>query len=172
MFILGQIKTNGIDGFLGTRASIMLDVVFLAMFAVVPLLWYSIQLAKKRKFQAHKRMQLALATVLLVAVLAFELDMHYLTDWKLRAAPSPFFDPVQMWSSPVGISLLVHLTFAVPTLFLWIFVITQALRLFPKPAMPGSHSATHLFLGKLAGIGMFMTSLTGWVFYYLAFVAG
>ena len=33
---------HGINGFLGTRASIMLDVVFLAMFLVLPVLAWSI----------------------------------------------------------------------------------------------------------------------------------
>ena len=36
----------GIDGFLGTRASLMLDVVFLAMFAVIPTMAVSVHLVK------------------------------------------------------------------------------------------------------------------------------
>lgn len=149
----------------------MLDVVFVAMFLAIPVLWYSIQLAKKKKYELHKKVQLALATVLLIAVGAFEIDMQMLTEWEERAAASPYFDLANKWGCTVGISLLVHLSFAIPTLVLWIYVIVQAMRLFPSPARPSKHSSTHHSLGKLAGIGLFMTSLTGWIFYYLAFVA-
>ena len=43
MMLLSQ-SYPGIGGFLGTRGSLMLDVVFLAMFVVVPLLAVSVWL--------------------------------------------------------------------------------------------------------------------------------
>ena len=58
-----------------------------------------------------------------------------------------------------------------PTAVLWTVVIVQALRKFPRPPQPGQHSAAHKFWGWLAVIEMFMTAVTGWIFYYLAFVA-
>lgn len=161
----------GIDGFLGTRGSLMLDVVFLAMFLIVPAMGVSIYLVKfRRKFDLHKKVQLTLGTVLLVAVVAFEIDMQLLTEWELRAEPSPYFTAAAKWSCPVGISLLVHLFFAVPTGVLWVFVIVQALRKFPKPAAPNEYSAKHIFWARLAAFEMLMTAVTGWVFYVLAFV--
>ena len=61
----------GIDGFLGTRASLMLDVVFVSMMVVVPLLLWSISLVKYRQnFRLHKRVQVTLALVLLVAIIS------------------------------------------------------------------------------------------------------
>ena len=156
-------------GFLGTRASLMLDVVFLAMFLVVPALGFGVYLAKQKKYQAHKLVQLTLGTVLLITVLAFEVDMRFFTEWEELAKPSRFWS--ESFSNPVRISLWIHLAFAVPTLFLWIFVIVQALRKFPSPPIPGPHSASHLFWARFAGLGMFMTAVTGWVFYYLGFVA-
>ena len=151
----------------------MLDVVFLAMFAVVPVLLLSIYLVRYRRlFWLHKRLQLATGLVLLVAVLAFEIDIRFIThQWELRADPSPFFDVDNPWGGPAGISLIVHLLFAVPTLVLWIVVNVQALRRFPSPPQPSSYSHAHLIWGRAAGIGMLMTAFTGWVFYYLAFVA-
>ena len=63
----------GIDGFLGTRASFMLDVVFLAMLAIVPVLCWSVYLVRyRRNYALHKRIQLLTGLVLLVAVVAFE----------------------------------------------------------------------------------------------------
>jgi len=151
---------------LPTRASIMLDVVFLAMFAVVPLLAWSIFLVRyRRDYALHKRVQLTLGIVLLVAVAFFELDMQFFTDWEERARSSPYFDS---WVKPV---LAVHLFFAVPTALLWVAVIARALRRFPNPPGPSRHSREHVFWGWLAALETLLTALTGWAFYWLAFVA-
>ena len=156
----------GINGFLGTRASIMLDVVFLAMFAVIPLMGVAIYLVKfRRLYTWHKRIQLALGVVLLLAITAFEVDMQFISGWRERARESPYFDN---W---VFYSLYIHLVFAVSTALLWVFVIVQALRKIPVPAGPSKYSGAHAFWGKLAAADMFMTSLTGWIFYGLAFAA-
>ena len=81
----------GIDGFLGTRASLMLDVVFLAMFVVVPvMLWSIYQVKYRRRYLLHKRVQLTLALVLLAAVTLFEVDMR-IHGWQQRAELSPYF---------------------------------------------------------------------------------
>jgi hypothetical protein len=113
----------------------------------------------------HKRLQVTLGLVLLVAVTLFEVDMQLITDWEQRAAPSPYF---KTWVYP---SLYVHLFFAVPTAFLWIYVIVQALRRFSNPPLPGEHSRTHIRWAWIAAIEMALTALTGWVFYWLAFAA-
>jgi putative membrane protein len=162
----------GLGGFVpGARGSLMLDVVFVAMFLVVPLLAISYYLVKgRRQYDLHKRLQLAIAGVLLVAVLLFELDIR-INGWEQRAAPSPYFDPAHKWSCPAGISLLIHLSFAVPSLVLWTIVVVQALRKFSRPPAPGAHSRWHARWATLAAIGMILTAVTGWVFYWLAFIA-
>lgn len=162
---------SGIDGFLGTRASIMLDIVFLAMFAVVPVMGASIYLVKYRKqFALHKKIQIALGAVLLVAVVAFEVDMRFISGWEDRAEPSPYYS--DLWhEGGVNRSLGIHLVFAVSTTLLWIFVIYKALREFPSPPRPCEYSPKHIFWAKLAAIDMVMTAITGWIFYWLAFVA-
>ena len=127
----------GIDGFLGTRGTLMLDVVFVAMFAIVPVMLWSIYLVKYRaRYRLHKRIQLTLGTTLLIAITAFELEQRWI-PWKARAEPSPYFDSAHPWTSPVGISLLVHLFFAIPTTVLWIFVIVRA-RTQQEPSAVGS----------------------------------
>lgn len=162
----------GIDGPLGTRASLMLDVVFVAMFAVVPLMLLAIYLARYHNaWRWHKRIQLALATVLLLAVVAFEIDMQFVTEWELRAEPSPYFTITEKWTSPVGIALLVHLFFAIPTAVIWFYVVSGAIKHFPKPPSPSQYSGRHKLWGRIAAVEMTMTAITGWVFYWMAFVA-
>ncbi len=158
------------DGFLGTRASLMLDVVVVAMAIVLPLLGYSVWLVKyRRRFVLHKRIQLILGGLLAVAVTLFELEMR-LHGWEARAKASPFFGT----SSEPGLVypvLYVHLVFSVSTAILWIVVTVRALRNFPSPPTPGRHSDAHVRWGRLAVWDMVATVLTGWIFYYLAFVA-
>ena len=163
MLILAQES----HGFLSTRATFMLDFVFVAMFAVLPILAFSIRLVKRGGYQWHKRIQITLAIVLLVSVAAFEIDLNFITkDWRPLAKPSPYYD-----SGLVDKCLWVHLAFAVPTPLLWIFVIVQALRKFPTRPAPNEHSRQHIRWAWLATAGMALTAITGWTFYYLAFVA-
>ena len=137
--VLGQTTYPGLDGFLPFgRGSLMLDVVFVAMLAIVPLLMVSVYLVKyQRRYALHKKLQLAMAAVLLVAVLLFEIDIR-VNGWEARAEPSPYFDAANKFTCPAGISLVVHLSFAVPTLVLWIVVVVQALRKVQQSAVAGT----------------------------------
>jgi uncharacterized membrane protein YozB (DUF420 family) len=158
------------DGFLGTRASVMLDVVALAMVALVPVLAFSIyQVKVRRNYALHKTIQLTLGGVLLVAVTLFEVDVR-LHGWRHRAAASPYasHEGSTDWVMHV---LTVHLFFAVTSAVLWVLVIFRALRNFPSPPIPGPHSAWHRRWAMVAAIDMTFTAITGWVFYWLAFVA-
>ncbi len=160
----------GIDGFLGTRGSFMLDVVFLAMLFIVPVMCWSVYLVRyRRNYALHKKVQLITGLVLLIAVVAFEVDMRFLTDWEVRAELSPYYT-VGQWNT-VWTALSIHLVFAVPTPIIWCLVIYRAWKRFPVPPQPGEHSASHRCWGYLAVIGMLLTAITGWFFYYLAFVS-
>jgi len=159
-----------IPGFLGTRASLMLDIVFLAMFAVLPVMGYSIYLVKyRRRFALHKTIQLVLGGVLLVTITLFEADMR-INGWQHLAADSPYFGDGAEWSG-VWVSLYIHLVFAVTTALVWIYVIVQALRKFPKPPAPSEHSPQHILFARIAALDMVATAVTGWTFYWIAFVA-
>ena len=156
----------GIDGFLGTRASLMLDILVLAMFVVCLVLAWSIyQVRYRRRYQLHKWVQIVLGAVLLVAVILFEIDIR-IHGWEDRAAGAIG------GSAPTAAltALYVHLVFAVSSVILWPIVIFRAVRNFPVPPRPSAHSAWHVRWGWVAAIDMVMTTLTGWLFYWLAFV--
>lgn len=156
----------GTDGFLGTRASLMLDLVFSAMFLVLPVMAWSIyQVRVRRRYGLHKVVQLTLGVVLGAVVLLFEVDMRRY-GWTVRAAGGP--DRAIPW--PATLALWCHLPFAVSTAVLWVVVIVQALRKFPRPPRPGPHSVRHVFWARLAAADMLLTAVTGWIFYWAAFV--
>ena len=159
--------SNLLAAILPTRGSLMLDVIFLATFAIVVVMAISIYLVRfRRQFRLHARIQVALCVVLLVAITAFEIDLRFFTDWRSLARPSPFYD-----TGWVDRCLLIHLCFAVPTPLLWLATIILALRWFGWNAVPNRKSANHRILGRVSAIAMVMTTVTGWAFYYMAFVA-
>lgn len=157
---------SGVDGFLGTRASIMLDIVVLAMVLVLPVMGWSVWLVRsRRRYLLHKRVQLILAGVLLVAVLAFEVDMRFVSGWKDRAEPSRY------WPAGVWTSLIIHILFSASTAFVWIYVVVSALRNMPQPPGPSAYSPWHKAWAWIAAVDMTLTTVTGWIFYWVAFVA-
>lgn len=159
------------DGFLGYQASFMLDFVVVSLLLVVPILLFSLFSVKvQRHYLLHKRLQLLLGIVLLVAVGAFEVDLHFVQGgWqKVIAKQTPTLTPEQVAS--IRSVLMIHLIFAISTPILWIFTIGLALRRFPNPPTPSAHSRLHKVLGWASAIDITLTSVTGLWFYYTAFV--
>jgi putative membrane protein len=160
------------NGFLGNKASFMLDFVVVALVLIVPILLFSLYSVKvRRRYALHKNLQLLLGAVLLVAVGAFEIDLHFIQGgWeKVVAKHDPPLAPEQIGT--VRTLLRVHLIFAISTPFLWATTIILALRNFPCPPTPGPHSSLHKVLGWLSTVDITLTSVTGLIFYWFAFVA-
>lgn len=155
------------NGFLPTRGSWMLDFVAVLMVAVVVLLAYSIYVVRsKRNFSLHRNMQLAIASSLAIALVAFEVDIRMFTDWRELAKSSAFYE-----SGWVDRMLAIHLCFAIPTPIVWAAVIWVSLRRFKNGFEQGAFNRWHRIAGRIGAVMMFGTSVTGWTFYYLAFVA-
>jgi len=160
------------DGFLGYKTSFMLDVVVCALVAVVPALLYSIYIVKyKYRYALHKKLQLFLAAVLLLTVLAFEIDLQIVHGgWENIVAKRDIpLTPEEF--SFVRSLLWIHLVFAITTPLLWGVTIAYALKRFPSPPLPGDHSSLHKKLAWASTIDLTLTSVTGLIFYYFAFVA-
>lgn len=155
----------GIDGFLGTRASLGMDVVLVGLIALLPVLAWSIRLARQGHYLLHKRLQLFIVAALLAAILVFEVDVRFLSDWRTRAEDSPF------WPGGVLAALGVHLIFAITTFVLLAWVVWEALARFPTIPGPGPHSRRHRLMARLAALDLLVTAVTGVGFYWLAFVS-
>lgn len=154
-------------GFLGTPASLMLDVVVCSLIVVVPALLFSIYVVRYRKaYQLHKRLQITLFWVLAVAVTLFEVDMRLSGGFWKMAEGSRYFDTAFLkWL------LWVHLFFSITTAVLWVVTFVTAIKKFPNPPGPGAFSRTHLLLGRIAVIDMVATVVTGLMVYYYGFMA-
>ncbi len=159
-------------GFLGYPTTFMLDFVVCALIVIVPLLLWSLWLVRfRRNYSAHKRLQIALGLILLAAVTAFEVDMRLHGGWEnilaqqqlAEAAFNAKIAEVRPW-------LYLHLVFAVSTPLLWATTITLAVQRFGANPVPGKHSRLHKILGWASAIDVSLTSVTGLMFYYVAFV--
>ena len=158
-----------LPGFLPTtrESTFMMDVVVLAMLGVLPVLTWSIYLVKVRKnYHLHKRIQWILGIVLLATITLFEIDIRRDSSWWDRAMRSPFYT-----SGVLQPMLGIHLCFSITTTLLWAWVLLEALWKFPSPPSPGPYSPRHRLLARFAAIDMYCTAVTGWTFYWMAFVA-
>lgn len=161
------------DGFLGYDASFMLDVVVCALVLVVPVLATSLFLVKARqRYRLHRTLQLTLGGLLLLAVAAFEVDLQLVHGGWERVVNKPGRPPrlTTEQLDDVRRILRVHLVFAISTPILWILTMTLALRRFPAPPRPSPHSRLHRPLGWASAVDLVLTSVTGLIFYYYAFV--
>lgn len=153
-------------GFLPNRASGTLDFVVVAMVLVLVAMGFSIyQVRSKNNPRLHRMVQLVTAIVLLITLVGFEVDIR-INGWREMAEASPYYD-----SGVVGWSLAIHLMFAIPTPFIWAGVIGFGLSRFRESFQAGEFNRIHRIWGRAAAFFMAMTAVTGWVFYYLAFVA-
>jgi hypothetical protein len=66
--------------------------------------------------------------------------------------------------------LLVHLAFAISTVFLWGTTLVLALKRIPSPPAPCAHSGLHKILGWLSAVDITLTSVTGLMVYYYGFM--
>ncbi len=155
------------SGFLPTRGSIMLDFLFVAILVIAAVLTLSIYLAgRHKKYALHKQIQIALSLIVLITIVAFEIDVRFFTDWRALAEPSTFYE-----SGWVDIVLWIHLCFAIPTPFVWLYTVVMAARNFPKDPKPANYSRKHRFWGRVSAALLYLTVITGCVFYVVSFVA-
>lgn len=154
-----------------SRARFIMDFVAAAMAIIVPALLWSIVQVKAARYSLHKSVQLTLGAVLLVAVVLFEIDVR-LNGWRPAAAASPYMTMLVAGNwSVLELVLAVHLVFAVSATLLWTWVIIEALRRFASPPTPSAYSPRHKRLAWLATYDMCATTVTGWLFFWMAFIA-
>jgi uncharacterized membrane protein YozB (DUF420 family) len=118
----------------------------------------------RRQYRFHMWLQSVMGGVLGVVILTFEIEIR-LYGWRHLAAPSPYYDD---WVLP---ALVLHLIFAIPALLFWVLTIFGAFKNYGRSPRPSRYSIIHKKTGRLAMVLMGGTGATGWLFYWLAFIA-
>ena len=153
-----------IGGFLGSRASLPADIAYVILLAMIPVFSWSLELLLLRKnYQLHKKVQLFLSLAFLVATVLFCFDL-FLYGWEHRTA-----EPDGMIPRITYMTLTIHLVFWGVTALIWSVLLVQSLRKIPSPPEACDFGPTYIFWVIMLVLQLFLTTLTGWEFYMLAY---
>ena len=148
-------------GFLGTRADAFIDLA-IVFFVLAPFLMvYALRLAAQRRHREHRNLQTGLLAVAIVAVLMLEISIRFGTAGEAYAESS-----FHGW--PLIALFAVHLAVAVPTFVGWCWLAVLSWRRFSH-TLPGSFGRRHRLWGKLAFVGLCLSSATGTGLYVMGF---
>jgi hypothetical protein len=155
------------NGFLGTRADMLMDIVMLSFIVILPILIWSWRLARSEKqYQKHRRVQLILAITLLIVVGIFEYDLSKSGGiFELTSASA------YAGTTLLNTAIYVHTLFAVVASIIWLGLIGLSLWRFGPNPEPGPFSRKHRAWGKAGMVTMVLAGLTSPPLYYLGFVA-
>ena len=148
-------------GFLGTRADILIDLA-IVFFVLAPFLMvYALRLAAQRRHREHRNLQAGLLLAAIVAVLMLEISLRFGSAGDAFAASS-------LYGPPMTALFVVHLAIAIPTFILWCWLAALSWRRFSH-TLPGPFGRTHRRWGKLAFVGLCLSSATGIGLYVMGF---
>ena len=149
-------------GFLGTRADVFVDIA-MVFFAGAPfLMTQALRLAAQRRYRAHRRLQVGVLLLAIVAVLLLEGSIRF------GHAVDAFTVSTYYGTATMAGLFAVHLAVAVPTFVGWTVLALLSWRRFPR-VLPGSFSPRHRFWGWLTFVGLWLTCVTGVGLYVLSF---
>jgi len=149
-----------IEGFLGTRADLMVDIVMVASAALPFLLYGAIYFAKKGEYNLHKWAQIILFTVVTLLVIGLEVDIRF-GGLNLVIEQGRYYG-----TGVLTTIFIIHLIFAVSSALLWLWLIIVSARRYPV-----HFRFPHKKYGILVFIDIVLTVITGWVLYAMVFSA-
>lgn len=153
-----------LPSFLGTRADALTEVVFLAILLILPLMGWSVWLARKQQFPQHRIIQTGLTLLLTVVVALFESNIQAQGGIYDMARESTYV--ASPWFSRL---FAVHLAFASTTGTVWLALVATSLWKIRNFTTPNTFRRFHRIAGWLGVVGMTGTGLTGGIFFILAF---
>jgi len=148
------------EGFLGTRADFIVDLVMTISGFLPFLLLSTFYIATKRKFDLHKNLQITLFIIVTLLVLSLEVDVRY-GDLKEISKQSPYAG-----STELMVVFLVHLFFAVSSFFAWCWLIVKSLKRYPT-----FFDFEHKRYGKIIFWDIVLMVISGWILYWMTFAA-
>ena len=150
------------NGFLGTRADLLIDSVIVLTTIIPFVMYYSIRQARKGRYQTHRNFQVRLLVIMIISVIFLELNIRFGATVD-AIAESSFAD-----TTIIKTVFIVHLFIALPTFLSWIALSFISWRGFQK-RLPGAFSNKHKLIGRMIFIGLCLTSFTGLMLYIMGF---
>ena len=152
------------QGFLGTRAPLFMDIVFIIVLLLPFFVYGAILLAKKEKYRAHETVQKLLFFISVTVVLFFEYGV------RMEGGYISLMEGSSVSHNYLLYVLIFHIIVSTLTLLLWSYTLYAALRYRRSKALPGLYSPAHRQDGLRTIVGIVLTTLTGAWVYALLFI--
>ncbi len=148
------------EGFLGTRADFVVDLVMTISGFLPFLLIFTFYLASMGKHDLHRNLQIILLSIVLILVIALELDVQFGGLAEI-SSQSPYAGTVEL-----TVVFLVHLFFAITSFVGWFWLVIKSTKRYPI-----FFEFDHKKYGKRLFIGIVMMAITGWILYWMTFAS-
>lgn len=123
--------------------------------------FYGVKLAKRKAYEAHRKVQNTIFYICVIGVLALEVLIRYSGGSGSLASNSEYY------GTPFfTITLVSHILVAVLTYLLWTILIVLSNRRFRK-SLPGKFTNTHKRLGYIIFIGLIYTAISALAVYMM-----
>ena len=149
-------------GFLGTRADLFMDTAIVFLILAPFLMAYAVGLAVQQRHREHRNLQASLLAAGILAILLLEGSVQFGNASDAVAASS-------MYGLPMISLFVVHLAVAFPTIIIWSVLAILSWQRFSH-TLPGAFGRKHRRWGKLAFVGLCLSSATGTGLYVMGFV--
>lgn len=156
-------------GFLPTsrESTLVFDVLSLWTLGLVAVLTWSFYVVRyKGGYSLHKTLQLYLTGALVFALFWHAVNPWLDPLWLDRVLQSPY-----QQRGLLAPALLIHRVISYVCCVAWLWTVVYALHGFASPPTPGKFSRDHTRVALLAAASVYATALTGWIYYWMAFVA-
>ena len=148
------------EGFLGTRGNLIIDLVMSISGFLPFLLLFAFYLAAIGKQLLHKYLQITLFSIVLILVIALETNIQF-GDLSQISKLSPYEGTIEL-----KVLFVTHLFFAVSSFFGWLWLIVKSSKRYPK-----SFQFNHKKWGKILFWDIIFMVITGWLLYWMTFAA-
>ena len=152
-------------GFLGTRATFLIDIIvsFLVILPIIVMI--SIFLVKRNYIKIHQFLQVSLFLISISALALFAYSVHYVEGFEYLIQKS------SVGAKEAFVILTVHVTTVVITILIWFLTIFYALNDRKRRALPGVYSEPHKRAGRRVLLGIVMMALTSLTIYFVLYIA-
>ena len=152
------------QGFLNTRATILIDgiISFLVMLPIIIMI--SILFAKRGYIKIHQSLQVSLLLMTISALALFAYSVHYVEGFEALIQQS------SIGAGEAFVLLTIHVTTVVITLLIWSLTIFYADSDVKRRALPGLYSEIHRRAGRRVLLGIVLMSLTSVSIYWILYM--
>lgn len=147
-------------------ASFILNLLILLVTLIAPFfVAYAIQLARRKEFVLHLKVQKITFFICIISVLVLEAQIRVMGGSGSLSSQSPYYD-----TTFYSTILLVHIIGAVITYILWSILLIFSNKKYKKGQIPGKYTKIHKTLGIITFGGLIYTALTALIVFVLTFV--